>query len=445
MTKKANTPVALNLPKNIGAMHISNDLTLVERKLMNIVLLNALYAERKQLTLQHNDNGKKYYKITIEEITQHLGWDSSNNTLKIKEAIERLVSTTLRFNILGKQKTNNGKWNVVATLFSHAIFLDNGQDIMYCFNDVLKDIVISPTLYGTLNLQEQQNINSRYALALWEYLCGELSLGNGKQCTTPSMTLAEYVELVAGSNVKYVEFKHINKELIKEPLKEIVKKTQLQVVTEFTKEGRKTTGVKFDVSTPKNIKQDVIQAENISNFQHSLLEGDKSVEKITEKLLELGISEKKCKEFAKKYPTPHIEANIAYIVSQYKTPKVGLAIKAIEENYANHGVKKTSTQQTLDLQEAKKIEYLNLQSVEPEFEYHLKRILMEYFSPIHHSWIECLKIQSHTQELLVISLFNTNQLDTIEKNKDKFHDILHRECREAFNRAINYTLTSFIP
>ena len=169
------------------------------------------------------------------------------------------------------------------------------------------------------------------------------------------------------------------------------------------------------------------------------------MEKITEKLLELGISEKKCKEFAKKYPTPHIEANIAYIVSQYKTPKVGLAIKAIEENYANHGVKKTSTQQTLDLQEAKKIEYLNLQSVEPEFEYHLKRILMEYFSPIHHSWIECLKIQSHTQELLVISLFNANQLDTIENNKDKFHDILHRECREAFNRAINYTLTSFIP
>jgi len=445
MTKKANTPVALNLPKNIGAMHISNDLTLVERKLMNIVLLNALYAERKQLTVQHNDNGKKYYKITIEEITQHLGWDASNNTLKIKEAIEKLVSTTLRFYILGKQKTNNGKWNVVATLFSHAIFLDNGQDIMYCFNDVLKDIVISPTLYGTLNLQEQQNINSRYALALWEYLCGELSLGNGKQCTTPSMTLAEYVELVAGSNVKYVEFKHINKELIKEPLKEIVKKTQLQVVTEFTKEGRKTTGVKFDVSTPKNIQQDVIQIKNTSNFQHSLLEDNNSVEKITEKLLDIGISEKKCKEFAKKYPASRIEANVAYALSQYKTPKVGLVVKAIEENYANHGVAKTSTQQTLDLQEDKKIEYLNLQSVEPEFEAHLKRTLIEYFSPIHHNWIECIKIQSHSQELIVISLFNAKQVDTIEKNKDKFHDILSRECREAFGQEIDYKLIFFIP
>ena len=175
MTKKANTPVALNLPKNIGAMHISNDLTLVERKLMNIVLLNALYAERKQLTLQHNDNGKKYYKITIEEITQHLGWDSSNNTLKIKEAIERLVSTTLRFNILGKQKTNNGKWNVVATLFSHAIFLDNGQDIMYCFNDVLKDIVktihnILPIIFTRTAESQQQICSCFVGVSLWRVI-----------------------------------------------------------------------------------------------------------------------------------------------------------------------------------------------------------------------------------------------------------------------------------
>ena len=122
-----------------------------------------------------------------------------------------------------------------------------------------------------------------------------------------------------------------------------------------------------------------------------------------------------------------------------------MIVKAIEENYANHGVAKTSTQQTLDLQEDKKIEYLNLQSVEPEFEYHLKRILMEYFSPIHHSWIEYLKIQFHTQGMMVISLFNAKQVDTIAKNKKKFDDVFNREYKNTFNAKVKYDLTVFIP
>ena len=46
MSKPKKREIILNLPKNIGAMHISNDLTLVERKIMNIILWNAFNIEK---------------------------------------------------------------------------------------------------------------------------------------------------------------------------------------------------------------------------------------------------------------------------------------------------------------------------------------------------------------------------------------------------------------
>ncbi len=40
--------------------------------------------------------------------------------------------------------------------------------------------------------------------------------------------------------------------------------------------------------------------------------------------------------------------------------------------------------------------------------------------------------------------FNSRkQVDTIEKNKDKFHDILSRECYNTFGKDIEYKLINF--
>ena len=445
MAKIQKKPVALKLPKNIGAMHISNDLTLVERKIMNVILWNALYAEQQNLVLHHQDASKKYYKITLKEIADYIGWDDSNNIATIKDAIKKLVETSLQFNILSKQKTDNGKWNVITSLLGGAIFHDDGQNILYCFSDIIKDIILKPTLYGTLDLDLQQSISSKYTLALWEYLVGEVALNN-QNCTTEYLTIEDYVKLIAGNQTKYTEFRKINEKLIKKPSQELIEKTDFLLVPEYLKEGRKVVAVRFDLQTNKKKPKEgrVILSTN----QHNNFPSSNAKTSVSEILIELGISEGKRKKYITQYSDEYLLCNIDYITSKYgKTSSniAGMSVKAIEENYANHGVKKTSTQQTLNLQENKKIEYLNLQSVDPEFEYHLKRILIEYFSPIHHSWIECLKIQSHTQELLVISLFNTNQLDTIENNKKKFDDILNREYRNAFNCEVNYKLISFTP
>jgi len=72
--KKNNT-----LIKHSGAIHITNKLTLIDRKVINVLLKNA-----------YDDLGKKdYYEISIPELGKAIGWDGKNYQ-KIKNCLTGL-------------------------------------------------------------------------------------------------------------------------------------------------------------------------------------------------------------------------------------------------------------------------------------------------------------------------------------------------------------------
>lgn len=346
MSKIQKTPVTLKLPKNIGAMHISNDLSLVERKIMNVILWHALKAEQQNLIFHHQDK-KKYYKITLSEITEYIGWDGSHNISAIKNSMKNLVETSLRFNIFDKQKTNDGRWNVITNLLGGAIFHENGQEILYCFSDIIKDIILKPTLYGTLDLELQQNINSKYTLALWEYLVGEIALNN-HNCTTEYLTMEDYVKLVAGSQTKYTEFRKISEKLIKKPSQELIEKTDIHFEPEYLKEGRRVVAIRFGVQPHKREPKARKVALN-ANQQDALLQiSSNNQYEINERLVDLGVSESKRKQYVNQHSKEYLLHNINYVTSKYsKTSNniAGMVVKAIEENYANYNVTRTSKQQ----------------------------------------------------------------------------------------------------
>jgi len=200
MTKKANTPVALNLPKNIGAIQISNDLTLVERKIMNIILWNAFNIEKDSITKEKsfNKDNKKFYSLDISEIETILGWGKYTQRVDIKKSLKKLVETSLQFNILSKQNTDSGKWNVTTSLLSEVVTQEDSSDIFYAFSNSIKDIIIKPTLYGWINLEEQKGIDSKYTLALLEYLQGSIAISRRTETKTEYIAIDDYKKLVAG-------------------------------------------------------------------------------------------------------------------------------------------------------------------------------------------------------------------------------------------------------
>ena len=95
-----------------------------------------------------NKENKKFYTLDIAQIEEILGWERYSDRDEIKKALDKLVSTSLKFNILKKQNTDGGKWNVTTSLLSEVITQENTSEIFYAFSNSIKDVIITPTLYG---------------------------------------------------------------------------------------------------------------------------------------------------------------------------------------------------------------------------------------------------------------------------------------------------------
>lgn len=372
--KSKKKTIQLMLPKNIGAIQISNDLTLVERKIMNIILLNAFNIEKDIIVEERsfNKDNKKFYCIDISKIEDALGWDKYTQRSDIKKSLKKLIETSLQFNILKTQNTDNGKWNIITSLLSEVIMQEDSSELFYAFSNSIKDIIIKPSLYGWINLEEQKNIESRYALALLEYLEGSVAITKRTETKTEYIALDDYKKLIAGDKCNYNTFKDVNRFLVKSPLQELNDKTTITATANFQKKGRKVVGISFDVKKDKNnllqhtleldfnttYNQNTDDIKNTNSVNHDTshketeippkppqnANGD--VRKINELMIQYNISEKKRKSFLEAFSSEYIEANIRYFFKQnqwkdkQKEIPIGLIIKAIEDNYANYGTEK---------------------------------------------------------------------------------------------------------
>lgn len=412
--KKKQKPVILQLPKNIGVIQISNDLTSVERKIMNVILWNATIIEKNNIFNQSKTmikDDRKYYQISFYDIEEALEWGCYKNRSNILGSLENLVTTSLKFNVLGTQKTNHGKWNIVTSLLSSVISSQESSSIFYSFSDPIKDFVVRPTLYANLNLEMQKKIDSKYTLALWEYLVGEIAMLKvsdksedkltqfySSQNVTQYISIEDYREMVAGLDYNTNgAFKDINRELIKNPLKELTTKQIIKARPEYKKKGRKVTDVRFAIdnnydlveslllvkkdstlkanSDKNNVSNQIYKesnntvqplekdhsrienkayyhSQNTNNVQTSAPSAKDKINLIIDEqneykktiinnlLITYSVSELKRSEILQSQNLNYIEANIKYIIDnpEYfnKQNKAPLIIAAIKENYANY-------------------------------------------------------------------------------------------------------------
>ena len=68
---------------------------------------------------------------------------------------------------------------------------------------------------------------------------------------------------------------------------------------------------------------------------------------------------------------------------------------------------------------------------------HIKATFKSYFSNFHHNWVESLAIQSHTEDLILLSLPQQAFLNNINNNRQKFEYIFYREYESFFNTKRN--------
>jgi len=124
----------------------------------------------------------------------------------------------------------------------------------YAFGPMLRKRLYNPTMYARISLSLQNQFRNKHALALYELFVDYLHADN-RRGETPCISLPDFRRLMGIPEAMYPEFKKLNKWVIKDPLAEINKVTDLSVTAEHKKEGKNVVAVKFHIRRTLQLPQ----------------------------------------------------------------------------------------------------------------------------------------------------------------------------------------------
>jgi len=313
------------LIKHTATIHIKSDLSLIDRKVMNVLLKNAYE------TLETS----RYQSIRLNEIRNLIGWTGKNYS-SLKKSLSKLVSTKIEWNIFKKDKKN--EWATSSLLASASI--SNGKCI-YDYSYHLKTLLKNPNIYSKIDLIIQNKFKSKYSLILWEFLSDYLSTGKVSGIRTEWIKIDDYRNFLGAEITKYKTFKVLNLNLIKSPVEEINKVSDLNIETVYRRSANKVVALKFLVSRKKsdiNLPQKELGTEALPEISQN---EDKRLVKSCELTSELKnfckLSDFITAEILKKYERDSISASLQYIRSEYAKGVIknlpAYSLNAIKNNF----------------------------------------------------------------------------------------------------------------
>jgi len=245
--KKITTLVPHNhcesVKKHVAAIHTSGELSLLERKMANVFLLNAYDDLLTEET----------HKIPVNLLSAMLGWDESNNIERLQSATKKLASTSIVFDLM---KDGDGSWTVVSMLSFGEI--KNGI-CSYRYDKFLAEKLYDPDIYATINIRVQRQLKGSYSLALYENCLRYKNVGS-----TGWLEMEKFRRLIGAEASLYDSFKRINERIIRPSVIEINNSSDIFIEPEFKKESRKITAVRFLVK--ENKQQTMLKQEETDEF-----------------------------------------------------------------------------------------------------------------------------------------------------------------------------------
>ena len=221
----SKTSVAkLEFKKHVAAIHTSGELTLLERKIVNVLLLNA-YDDL--LT-------KRTHAIPIKHLAEMLGWDASHNVERLQDALRRIATTSIEFNVM---EDGHEAWEITS-LIAYAK-IRNGV-CTYRYVEELAERLFDPEVYATINIGMQRKFKGGYSLTLYENCIRYKTVG-----TTGFWEIDKFRRIMGADAAMYDEFKRLSSFVINKAVEEVNRQSDIHLTPEYKKEGRKVVAVKF--------------------------------------------------------------------------------------------------------------------------------------------------------------------------------------------------------
>ena len=222
------------LKKHVAAVHVSGELSLIERKLVNVLLLNAF----------DNLLTKDEHTIPQAFLSTMVGWERSNNSKALKEALSNIATTRIEFDVLAHGEPD--EWGVVTALASAKL---KGGLCTYAYAPELKRRFANPDIYALINVNVQRQFQGVYALALYENCIRFKRTGS-----TGWITIENWKKLLGvtkyGANREplpsaYDSFKVFSSKVIKGAVAEVNQVSNITIVPEYQKEKNTVTHIRF--------------------------------------------------------------------------------------------------------------------------------------------------------------------------------------------------------
>lgn len=293
-----------SVKKNVAAIHVSGKLSLLQRKLSNVLLLNAY----DDLTT------KPKHSIDARTLCLMIGYNS-NDMDTLKTALRSLAETVAEWDMLdevGKQE-----WGV-SSLLSYAKL--SGGVCEYAYSPALAEKLHDPKVFALINLNIQRRFTSGHALALYENCYRFVRTGS-----TGWWPLDLFRRLMGVDNSAYYEtFKHLNAKIIKPAVTEVNKTSNIHVVPELRKQGRAVTEIRFLIKeNPQLAMFDIDDGEAVRAsvvYRH---------------LVALGVSDRLARQWIAEHGEDYVAEKLSYVQKQGKVESpLRYLTAAIRDDYS---------------------------------------------------------------------------------------------------------------
>jgi hypothetical protein len=287
-----------NLIKHSGAIHITNKLSNIQRKVYNVML----YYASPQLP---NEEEIKYHEQPIKLLMKDCEF-SSRNLVHFKEAIMGIMSEKVVWNILGKDKDGSQDWWSISGLFSEVHIRDGV--CRWVYPPSLRRILSHPSVYARLNLKEQAVLKGRHTIPIWELMWD--ALGSKRSSCEYEIAVEQLRELLGLDKKEYTEFKIFNRDLLSKAIKEINESAALSIEYAAVRHERKVSKIRFKICRKT--------ASDIQTVEAAPGDGNRTLDR----LLKLGFHQKKATELLNKYDEQVLNQAMDYVLERQKMGQV---------------------------------------------------------------------------------------------------------------------------
>jgi hypothetical protein len=271
--------------KNVAAIHVSGKLTLLQRKLSNVLLLNA-----------YDDLlAKPAHRIDARTLCLMIGYNS-NDMETLKAALRSLAETVAEWDMLDAR--GRQEWGVSAML-SYAKLKDGICE--YAYSSALAEKLHDPKVFALINLNIQRRFTSGHALALYENCYRFLRTGS-----TGWWDLKLFRMLMGVEDSAYYEtFKHLNAKIIKPSVEEINRSSNIVIVPELRRQGRAVSEIRFRIR------------ENPQLAMFEIGDGEALRASTTyRRLIALGVGDRLARQWIGEHGEDYVAGKLAYVEGQ---------------------------------------------------------------------------------------------------------------------------------